>query len=326
MRMTKNLQVSWAERKYNESRQGILEVDKVVRVCVGVCVYWVSWSSMVRWDPPEYKGLSLLGKGLAAEGVIMSECLYDDRNVCVWVLCFSNGEMWVPKNTCINIKTIIFQIYRIWMSDREFKVAVWTQTPAIICLSSWSPSLPVGFFLHSRLFQLQRAGFRGLMNEGVHRETLTWVSAGHTSHAALTHSLFCERELGKGPLGWHCTTQLGPESERSVSRVNDGTRDGRSGIKDAECSRIAFKHLWCKASGHFYLREGDLWGGSTSSALSIDKQRRTTSDKRDKTQRVWGWWGSAEGEGRSQDTPLCDWMCVRVCWWWWRTPAPWAGS
>lgn len=38
---------------------------------------------MVRWDPPEYKGLSLLGKGLTAEGVIMSECLYDDRNVCV---------------------------------------------------------------------------------------------------------------------------------------------------------------------------------------------------------------------------------------------------
>lgn len=108
------------------------------------------------------------------------------------------------------------------------------------------------------------------MNEGVHRETLTWVSAGHTSHAALTHCLFCERELGKGPLGWHCTTQLGAESERSVSRVNDGTRDGRSGIRDAECSRIALKHLWCKASVATSTWEREICeGGRASGALSI---------------------------------------------------------
>lgn len=184
------------------------------------------------------------------------------------------------------------------MSARECMVEVWTQTPAFICLSSWSPSLPVGFFLHSRLFQLQRAGFRGLMNEGVHRETLTWVSAGHTSHTALTHSLFCERELGKDPLGCHCTTQLGPESERSGSRVNDGTRDGR--IRDAECSRIALQHPWCKASVATSTWEREICGAGGRPVLCRSTlEMRTTPDQRDKTQRVWGWWGSAEGEGRS---------------------------
>lgn len=180
------------------------------------------------------------------------------------------------------------------MSDGEFKVEVWT--PAFICLSSWSPPLPVRFFLHSRLFQLQHAGFRGLMNEGVHRETLTWVSAGHTSHAALTHSLFCERELGKGPLGWHCTAQLGLESERSVSRVNDGTRDERSGIRDAECSRIALKHLWCKASvatstWERFVRREDV-------QCFVDRHWNRTS-RWGRRQTRGTWWGSAEGEGRS---------------------------
>lgn len=41
--------------------------------------------------------------------------------------------------------------------------------------------------------------------------------------------------------------------------MNDGTRDGRSGIRDAGCSRIALKHLWCKASVATSTRERKIW-------------------------------------------------------------------
>ena len=64
----------------------------------------------------------------------------------------------------------------------------------------------------------------------LHRGTWTWVTAGHTSHTSLTHTLFGqshERELWEWLLDWQCTTQLGWKSERNVRRVSDGNRDRR---------------------------------------------------------------------------------------------------
>lgn len=71
--------------------------------------------------------------------------------------------------------------------------------------------------------------------------------------------------------------------------MNDGTRDGRSGIRDAECSRIALKHLWCKASVATSTREREIreaGGRPVPCRCGPGHQMRTTSDKRDKTQRA----------------------------------------